>query len=128
MTDYSRVTLQELLRNDNAGLLCKSYKVFKGTLLDKEYKASPNLKVGGDCLRIRYIYSGTKIIGTNCRLDTWTQAFEDSVEVPEPIFSNGVSVDLDGVDDHINFGDVFQFDNATSFSYSIWVKAQNTAA
>ncbi len=43
-------------------------------------------------------------------------------------FNNGF-FDFDGIDDYINFGDVFDFDGSTPFSISTWVKTSyNTTA
>lgn len=47
---------------------------------------------------------------------------------PSPILSNPASLLFDGVDEHINLGDNYTFGPATSFSWSVWMKAQNMAA
>lgn len=41
---------------------------------------------------------------------------------------NVYSINFDGVDGYLNGGDIFQFDIATAFSISMWVKPQNIAS
>lgn len=43
------------------------------------------------------------------------------------VVTNGLSVLMDGVNDHVLFGNVHNFDNATAFSASFWVRPQNTS-
>lgn len=38
---------------------------------------------------------------------------------------NDLALHFDGINDHLNGGDIFKFDIATAFSFSLWVKAQN---
>ena len=47
---------------------------------------------------------------------------------PSPEFENEFSLAFDGVDEYLNGGDIFQFDIATAFTISMWVKPQNLAS
>lgn len=44
------------------------------------------------------------------------------------VIANTLSTEMDGVNDHINFGNVHNFDNATAFTFSIWLRPQNVTA
>ena len=58
----------------------------------------------------------------------FTQIWDDRVSLFDGLdFSATKSVDLDGVNDFLNGGDVHKFDIATAFSIGIWVKPQNIA-
>lgn len=41
---------------------------------------------------------------------------------------NQYSIEFDGVNDYIDFGDIHNYQQATQFSYSFWIKADNFAA
>ena len=53
---------------------------------------------------------------------------ERAILFPAPTLSNNFSTLFDGVNDHLNFGDNHNFDNATSFSLSMWIRPDNTSA
>jgi len=129
MTDYSKVTLQELLRREEAGLLCKQYNMYVGTLIKTEYKADANLRVGGDCLKVTNTYTNGNKTGRSCSLVTWTQEFEDGSQ-PQA-FENLLSVDFDGINDYISIANPsnFHFESGGTdqpWSISMWIKATGT--
>lgn len=58
----------------------------------------------------------------------YDQVLDDRASLfPTPVFTNTLSVLLDGVNDHLDGGDIFQFDIANAFSISMWVKPDNIA-
>lgn len=44
---------------------------------------------------------------------------------PTPPLLNSLSLALDGINDHVTFGDALTFDHATQFSMSFWVRPNN---
>lgn len=59
----------------------------------------------------------------------FTQAWASRTSLfPATTFFNSFSVNFDGVNDYLNGGDVFAYDNATAWSLSMWVRPQNVSA
>ena len=42
-------------------------------------------------------------------------------------FNDDYSIDLDGVNDYITFGDVSELNSVSAFTFSFWVKLNNTS-
>lgn len=59
----------------------------------------------------------------------FSQKFSDRVTLfPVPDFDNTLSTRFDGVNDYINYGNVFNYDHSNAFSISFWCKPDNIAA
>lgn len=59
----------------------------------------------------------------------FTQVWDDrNTLFPSATFFNSLSVNFDGVNDYLDGGDVFAYDNATAWSLSMWVRPQNVSA
>lgn len=70
----------------------------------------------------------TEYAGTG--LDDFTQVWDDRASAfPAPSFDNEYSTAFDGINDRVDFGDIFTgFDVANQFSMSCWVKVDNLAS
>jgi len=72
---------------------------------------------------------GTETITTYANDGSFDQVWDDRETIfPAVPFPNTISLNKDGVDEYIDFGDNYTFGPATAFSYSFWIKPQNVAA
>lgn len=63
-------------------------------------------------------------------LGYYNQIWDDRTTLfgPDAAFTNAASTNFDGVNDYLNAGDNLNFDNATAWSFSFWIKANNVTA
>ena len=57
-----------------------------------------------------------------------TNAWGQGAKVGSPSFSNTQSIDLDGIDDYVTFGNISNFSGATQFTFSGWYKFNTVPA
>ena len=75
--------------------------------------------------RFSTINNVINLISTNEFSEKW----DDRKTIFPPIpFTPSLSTEFDGINDHINFGDVHNYDIASAFSIGLWVKPNNTAS
>ena len=80
--------------------------------------------------QVRRIAKVGSITETECADDgKFTQIWDDRVSLfPVPPFIDVLSTNFDGINDHLNGGDIFKFDNANAFTISMWIKPDNLSA
>lgn len=121
------VKLHLFTDEEEKGRLSKIYTYYSGTKLKEEYKAYSTTAVGEHCLKYKYSYAGSDIVGQVASLVHWTQEMEDAVNVEDALFDNTKSTSFDGINDFVNFGDVHTYDTTDAFTVSMWIKPSNLA-
>lgn len=121
-------TLQTWVSENARGNLSKIYNEISGTILVASYYAYESTQPGENCLKITYKYTSSTLKGQKSSLSEWTQAMQDELDALDSGFSNNQSLSFNGIDQYVNFGNVHNYDIATSFSVSMWIKPQNLSA
>lgn len=80
--------------------------------------------------QIRRIYTSGKITRQEVAdSGNFNQVWDDRATLfPAPSLTNAFSILFDGINDSLEFGDVFLFDRTNQWSWSMWVKPNNIAA
>lgn len=77
----------------------------------------------------RILTQGTEVTTDFVDEGKYNQAFNDPDSLfPTPVLINSYSTNFDGINDHLNGGDIHLYDITDAFSISMWVKPQNVAA
>lgn len=117
----SSLTLTSLIHENALGRLTKVFLNYSGAVVQYEYRTYSESKVGAPALKITYVYDG-KLIGEFASASVWTQEMEDDIVNSQNGTPNNFSLAFNGVDQYVNFGDVFKFQTNTPFSVAMWVK------
>ena len=77
----------------------------------------------------RISVSGKKTTTEFANGGKYDQIFANRATIfPAVIFNNGFSLNFDGINDRVEFGDKFKFDHPNAWSFSCWIKPDNIAA
>jgi hypothetical protein len=96
--------VQSFLKENNLGKLGKTFRVYSGDLLFEEYKAYPPTAVGGEALKLTYIYSGNVQVAQQAEVSTWTQEMQDTIDSGNGTGPTGILLSNSTISENASIG------------------------